>query len=361
MLHCIFCASLPFPEAKALFKRIQLCHSNVRITDPTEYKLKVLNDEQLDFPAELESLLWAYFPENCNINVELDRLFPDRDYDAIRGIRKLKSFKIRYNEFANLQLSSNAANISNNFSPSLSNDTGVMYTMRDIRDNLSELGQSEDNLLSSSFNASNSLLDTSVPVEKFECSFCQRIFGSKIGRSQHCRHPHEYAKQIQLGMDRSRNTLWDDEEIYLVAKFELDLLHVEGNIKNINQRLHALLPLRSINQIACLRKRIRYKDILEAVRGERVIMDDDGRRVEGLAETECPTDEGNSTRAEDPDDGPAEDGFRDQLSPVVARDDSGLNISVSLSHTMYDDDHTRISSAQLNNVVDYVVSDNNNF
>lgn len=74
--------------------------------------------------------------------------------------------------------------------------------------------------------------------ENFNCIYCGGDFESKIGLTQHKRHrhPEEYTQEIQLTVTQSRNTIWSDEEIYLIARIERFLLQSkETQVRNMNQ------------------------------------------------------------------------------------------------------------------------------
>lgn len=100
----------------------------------------------------------------------------------------------------------------------------------------------------------------------------------KSGLSQHQRHRHpdEYALHLQLGRDNSRNHVWIDEEICLLAKMGLSLINEsKSNTRTINQLLSNRFPGRTANQISCLRKRQRYKDIYQRILNESTSSNND--------------------------------------------------------------------------------------
>lgn len=100
-------------------------------------------------------------------------------------------------------------------------------------------------------------------------------------------HPAEYALQIQLETNTSRNTSWSNEEVSILAKFELDL-RAKNQVRNVNQIFHNLLSNRSVNQITCLRKRNKYKEILNMTKEETgQIRGQEDRQVIDDTEVQC--------------------------------------------------------------------------
>lgn len=130
-------------------------------------------------------------------------------------------------------------------------------------------------LLSNSFSGNKSTIVNTSGNKVKRCINCSRTFSTKIGLSQHRRHRHpdEYALHLQLGRNSSRNHIWIDEEICLLAKMEINLINESSsNARNINQLLSNRLPGRTANEIACLR-RPRYKEIYKRVLQESVSSD----------------------------------------------------------------------------------------
>lgn len=139
---------------------------------------------------------------------------------------------------------------------------------------------------------SSSLISTS---DSFRCIFCNRAFDTKIGLGQHKRHehPHELALQCALGNDPSRNTLWCNEEVALLAARELALGPGLGQME-ICRKLQAQMLHRTVESIRGLRKGDRYKSILEKLRNERPTSQPSPER----AETSLPNNVNTVNRGE---------------------------------------------------------------
>lgn len=66
-------------------------------------------------------------------------------------------------------------------------------------------------------------------------------------------HYNEYLLEIHLNCQSSRNVLWNDEELVLLALAQIRA-EANKNIKFINLHLQKLFAHRSSNEINCIRK-----------------------------------------------------------------------------------------------------------
>lgn len=201
-----------------------------------------------------------------NINVLLTDYFPDRSCNAIRSLRKLAIYKTKYKLISD-SIGSDSLH-SSSFQDSINMPELLPFHLISSTPGSSGLPiipPSTSVGLDSSFTETdiiNEAINSDTSEFKFNCDYCNRAFNTKIGLSQHKRHKHfdDYSREVQQAASNSRNTLWDDEEVYLLARFEKDILESkEVPVRNMNQLLHARFTHRTINQISCMRKRDKYK------------------------------------------------------------------------------------------------------
>lgn len=293
MFTCKFCACLPFDTATSLIDHVMLCHVSKYESDAVTANAKYFDDEQWEFIIKLQLMLREVFPNLKIIYVELVKYFPDRSYEAIRALSKLKVYKSKFQELQVYRASDyneemdgedTTANTTKtdmlmlkneveNKSPSSRIGSSTDEGIPDLTDYFINVDELDINIIlipdtspnridkqdaqTTRSNIDNDLLQSSImqlsdrlessnikflskAADRFKCIFYGRVFSSKSGLLEHKRHKHttEYVMQIHRGIDPSRNTIWTDEEIYLLAELEKDL--VKGSdqpIRNINQHL----------------------------------------------------------------------------------------------------------------------------
>ena len=88
-------------------------------------------------------------------------------------------------------------------------------------------------------------------------------FDTKIGLGLHARarHPNDFE---ETKSHTRIKTHWSEEELKVLALSELNL----STGANINQQLQSLFPARTVESIKCQRKSVRYKNLIEDLRGE---------------------------------------------------------------------------------------------
>lgn len=302
MYSCIFCAGPGFNDIEIPFKHLYNNHS------VSGDKGKWSIDQSVTL-AKIEILLRELCPLSRNINILLAKCFKGKTRDEIKRHRTTTSYKDQLELIANTSISSSLNNILNpefsilpedleqpdclSLSPKLSScNISSVNSPLSVRGHTGEstphslisvkpfglVGDSDVSMLGSDPKAVaveegsfGSLVD---PKTKFDCLYCGRIFTSKIGLSQHKRHTHyeEYILEVQLACGSSRNTIWTDEEIALLAYAEIKA-ETDPDIKFLNIYLQKQFPHRTSNQISCMRKRARYKSILENIRVEGQVVD----------------------------------------------------------------------------------------
>lgn len=277
MMHfCLLCACPPFGSASSLLEHVTLCHVSQRTPCPGDYDTKSLNDEQWDFMIKVEIMLRNNLPGLKNINVLLTDYFPDRSCVAIRSLRKLAIYKTKYkliNDDANsstFSLHRDSVDL-----PELIpfNDSVIESKSFDITVSPPEISLSIDNNIEGCSTGDAAELNDGADDSPttFICCYCSRAFNSKMGLTQHKRlkNFNDYGKEVGQFVTKSRNTAWDDEKKYIIARLEKDILeNSDAPIRNINQQLNSRFPHRSVNQISCLRKRERYKAIFRDIARE---------------------------------------------------------------------------------------------
>ena len=102
------------------------------------------------------------------------------------------------------------------------------------------------------------------------CPICSREFRSMRGLNQHIRrgdakHQEDYHQKQEVSRSKAR---WDQEEIYMVAKLELEL--IDKGCKSIVKELQRSFPHRSLDAIRSLRtKKEQYKQCIEELKVAR--------------------------------------------------------------------------------------------
>lgn len=108
----------------------------------------------------------------------------------------------------------------------------------------------------------------SPEVQRFPCDFCDRVFDTKIGQSQHIRLRHllEYNESVQANSSSSRR--WCGEERAVLA--ELEVQAVEAGVSgSLDRHLSTVFTSRTLEAIKGQRRQIAYKTLLEQVKAKR--------------------------------------------------------------------------------------------